>query len=74
MFWVNVGMAESAVFIAIAALIDKKHAKAFLGGAGLQMGITYAEYVYARKIGMEQAHLETTEQYPDDEKGGFVYP
>lgn len=73
MFWVNVGMVESALFIAIATMIDKQHAKAFLGGAGLQMAITYGEYVYARKIGMEQSHLEGTEEYPDNQKGGFVY-
>jgi hypothetical protein len=73
MFWVNVGMVESAVFVAIASFIDKKHAKAFLGGAGLQMAITYGEYVYAKKLGMEQSHLEGTEKYDENEKGGFVY-
>jgi hypothetical protein len=73
MFWVNVGMIESAVFIAIAAMIDKKHAKAFLSGAGLQMAITYTEYQYAKKLGMAQSHLESTEHYNDNEKGGFVY-
>jgi len=74
MFWVNVGMIESAVFIAIAAMIDKKHAAAFLGGAGLQMGITYSEYLYARKLGLEQADLEGTEDYQSEKQGGgFVY-
>jgi hypothetical protein len=73
MFWVHVGLLESALFIAIAMMIDKPHAKAFLGGAGLQMAVTYAEYCYAKKIGMEQAHLEGTEQYDKNEKGGFVY-
>jgi hypothetical protein len=74
MFWVNVGMIESAAFIAIAMFIDKQHAKAFLGGAGLQMTVTYAEYLYAKKIGMEQAHLEGTEDYQEERQGGgFVY-
>lgn len=73
MFWVNVGMIESAAFIAIAAMIDKKHAKAFLGGAGLQMAVTYSEYLYAKKLGLEQADLEGTEHYDDNQKGGFVY-
>jgi hypothetical protein len=73
MFWVNVGMIESALFVAIAAFIDKAYAKAFLGGAGLQMAITYGEYCYAKKIGMEQSHLEGTEHYDDNQKGGFVY-
>jgi len=63
MFWVNIGMIESALFVGIAMAIDKDHAKAFLGGAGLQMAITYAEYRYAKKLGMEQANLEGTEQY-----------
>jgi hypothetical protein len=73
MFWVNVGMIESAVFIAIAMTIDKQHAKAFLAGAGLQMGVTYGEYLYAKKIGLEQAHLEGTEEYDKKAEGGFVY-
>jgi hypothetical protein len=73
MFWVNVGMFESALFVGIAAMIDKQHAKAFLGGAGLQMAITYGEYCYAKKLGLEQAHLEGTEEYDKNEKGGFVY-
>lgn len=63
MFWVYVGLVESALFIAIASTIDKRHAKAFVGGAGLQMAITYGEYAYARKIGMDQADMEGTEMY-----------
>ena len=76
MFWVNVGLAESVLFVAIASMIDHKHAKAFIGGAGLQMAITYGEYQYAKRLGLAQADLEMTEQYdaPDHEKGGFVYP
>jgi hypothetical protein len=74
MFWVNVGMVESVIFVAIAAAIDKKHAKAFLGGAGLQMAITYGEYLYARELGMQQADEEGTEKYdpPAQQEGGFV--
>ena len=53
MRWVHVGMVESALFLAIATAIDKKHAKAFLAGGILEMAITECQYLYARKIGME---------------------
>lgn len=72
MYWVNVGMVESALFLAIATFIDKKHAKAFLAGGVLEMGITYAEYAYARKLGLEQGGV-TTEQYDKRYEGGVVY-
>lgn len=63
MQWVHVGMVEAALFTVIAAMIDRKHAAAFVAGAALEMAITEAEYLYARKIGMEEKNLPATEQH-----------
>lgn len=73
MYWVNVGMVESALFLAIATFIDKKHAKAFLAGGILEMGITYAEYAYARQLGLTQGGATTEIHDGDKPEGGFVY-
>ena len=59
MKWVNVGVVESAVFIAIAMIISKSNAwPIFLGGA-LAAGITYAEYLHALSAGLASAEPGT---------------
>jgi hypothetical protein len=63
MWWVHVGMVEATFFTIIAAMIDRKHAAAFVAGAILEMGITEAEYLYARKIGMQEINLPATEEH-----------
>jgi hypothetical protein len=73
MRWVHVGMAESVLFLAIAAVIDKKHATAFVAGGILEMVVTEAEYLYARQLGLSEIG-PTTEQYDDKkQEGGIVY-
>ncbi len=52
MKWVYVGMAEAAVFVAIAAYIDRKHRAAIIAGGLLEMGITYGEYAHAKQSGL----------------------
>src|SRR5438552_138331 len=66
MRWVHVGMVESALFVIIAATIDRKHAGAFVAGAVLEMVITEGEYLYARKIGMQEKDLPTTEHHSNE--------
>jgi len=65
-------MVESVIFLTIATVIDKKHAKAFLAGGILEMVITEAEYLYARQLGLTEIDEPTTEEYGKQE-GGFVY-
>lgn len=65
MQWVNIGLAEAAVFVAIAAAVDKKHRTAIILGGLLEGVITYYEYVYAKKKG-----LESTEPGTEDYSGG----
>lgn len=62
MQWVHVGLVEAAVMIAIAAAIDKKHAKAFIAGAVIEAVITEGEYLYARKLSEKPTDLGPTEQ------------
>jgi hypothetical protein len=73
MQWVHVGMAESLLFLIIAAAIDKKHAKAFVAGGVLEMVITEGLYLYARQLGMKEKNLPSTEEYDKRQEGGFVY-
>lgn len=63
MLWVNIGMIEAAGFVAIAAFFDRKHASAFLAGGIAEGAITYAEYVYAKKSGLENPGTPTEEAY-----------
>jgi hypothetical protein len=52
MLWVNIGMAEAAVFVAIAAILDKKHRVPIILGGVTEAVITYGEYVYAKQSGL----------------------
>ena len=72
MFWVNIGVLESVLFLGIATAIDKKHAKAFLAGGALELAITYAEYAYARNLGLN-TDADGTEKYARESQGGFIY-
>jgi hypothetical protein len=63
MRWVHIGMAEAAFFTLIAAMIDRKHAAAFVAGAVLEMGITEAQYLWARNLGLQETDLPPTEHH-----------
>jgi preprotein translocase subunit SecY len=62
MKWVNIGVIEAALFIAIAAYVDRKHRGAILSGGILAGVITYGEYVYAKTSGLASGQ-PGTEQY-----------
>ena len=59
MKWVNLGLIQSAVFIAAAAMFDKAHAKAILGGGLLAGGIMYYLYWHAKKAGLQSSDQPT---------------
>lgn len=63
MQWVHVGQVEAAVFVAIASIIDPTFAGAFIAGGIMEMAITEGEYLYAKKLGMEQKDEPGTENY-----------
>lgn len=51
--WVNIGLIEGAVFVAIAAAIDPPNRIAFLAGGALEFAITWYEYQYATQQGLK---------------------
>lgn len=53
MKWVNIGVVESAVFVAVAMYFSPKNKTPILLGGVLAAGITYGEYIYAKKCGLE---------------------
>jgi hypothetical protein len=52
MKWVNIGMAEAAGVVAVAAFADAPMRNAILWGGGIALAVTYAEYVYAKRSGL----------------------
>lgn len=62
MKWVNLGVGQAALFIGLAAYIDKSHRSAILTGGGLAIGVMYAMYVHAKAAGLNST-LPGTESY-----------
>jgi hypothetical protein len=52
MKWVHLGMAQAAVFVVVAAMLDPKHAPQIMGGGVVAMGLMYAQYKHALKCGL----------------------
>ena len=59
MKWVNVGIVQSAAFVFIAAVIDKKRAGAIIAGGLLAGGVMYASYAHAKKAGLASSEPAT---------------
>ena len=55
MKWVNIGLAESVLFITIAAYVDRKHTRPIVWGGALAGGIMYASYWHAKRAGLASA-------------------
>ena len=52
MKWVNIGTVGAAVFITVAAVIDRKHAFAIVAGGLMAGGMMYYSYVHAMQAGL----------------------
>lgn len=61
MKWVKLGIAQGALFILIAACVERKRALAIISGGGLAGIILAACYVHANVSGMSNGHLPGTE-------------
>ena len=61
MKWVIIGMCQAAVFVLIAAAMDKKKWPALLGG-GLAGAMMWTSYAHARNAGLKNGG-PTTETY-----------
>lgn len=64
MKWVHVGIAQSAVLVTIACIIDKPHRGAIIGGALLAAGFMESSYLYAKAEGLK-SDAEGTEEWGD---------
>lgn len=60
MKWVNLGIAQAAVFVIIAAIFDKRNFGPIVLGGTLAAVVMYAQYVHARAAGLRSS-LEGTE-------------
>lgn len=61
MKWVWIGIAQSALFVGIAAVISKRPAPALAGGV-TAIVLMLGQYIHARNAGLASA-LEGTEEY-----------
>lgn len=52
MKWVHLGVGQAAMFVLLAAYVDKKHRWAILGGGGLAAFLMYGQYVHAKAAGL----------------------
>src|SRR5215467_7118528 len=52
MKWVNIGVAQGALFIVIAAWIDRRHRNAILAGGATAGVLMYMQYTHAKRAGL----------------------
>lgn len=60
MKWVHIGSVQAALFVGIAAMIDRKHSSAILLGGSMAWLIMYGCYWHAKRAGLASG-LEGTE-------------
>lgn len=53
MKWVHVGLAQSALFVIIAAFVDPKHSRPIVAGGGLAALIMYGSYLHGKQAGLK---------------------
>jgi hypothetical protein len=70
MKWVHIGQGQAALFVAIAATIDKKRRIPILAGGILAGVIMEASYMHAKQSGLAKPG-PTTEQYPHSAPEGY---
>lgn len=52
MKWVHIGIAQAAIFVGVAAYLERKHAAEIVFGGLLAAGLMYVQYVHARNAGL----------------------
>lgn len=52
MKWVNIGVAQGVMFVALAAWADRGNARPILAGGGLAAVLLYAQYAHAKQAGL----------------------
>jgi len=59
MKWVNIGTAQAAAFVLVAAIFDKTHRLPILAGGGFAAVLLYFQYVHARNCGVKKPGAPT---------------
>lgn len=65
MKWVYLGIGQAALFVGIAAYIDKGRRTAILSGGLLACGLMYAQYVHAKSAGLNSNESGTEDYGPE---------
>lgn len=55
MKWVHIGIGQAALFVAVAAAIDKSHRTEIIAGGVAAGGLMYAQYAHAKQAGLKGA-------------------
>src|SRR5215469_11307791 len=55
MKWVHLGLGQAALFVAAAAILDRRHRRAIIAGGGTAMALMYGQYVHAHAAGIAKA-------------------
>jgi hypothetical protein len=71
MKWVNLGAAEGVLMVGVAYWLSPGVGNAFILGAGLELAITYAEYLHARQAGLASSAPGTEEPAPAAAAAGW---
>lgn len=61
MKWVNIGIAQAALFVVAAAIFDRQHRGAILVGGASAAFLMYLQYDHAKKAGLAAAGMCGTE-------------
>jgi hypothetical protein len=59
MKWVHLGVAQAALFVVLAAWVDKRHRGAILAGGGLAAELMYGQYMHAKSAGLKSCEPGT---------------
>ena len=59
MKWVNLGLLQSIGFVAVAAVIDRRHAPAIVAGGGIAAWLLWIQYAHAKQAGLESCEPGT---------------
>jgi hypothetical protein len=64
MKWVNLGLAQAALFVGAAAFLDERNRWAIVTGGGVAAALMYGQYWHAKRAGLE-SDLGGTESIPE---------
>lgn len=59
MKWVYIGMAQAALFVAVAAYIDRKHSTPIIAGGATAAILMYGQYKHAIAAGLSEGGTPT---------------